>query len=257
MAQGGVMRHPRAMPADRLPAHGVARVLSKQGRASRSQASAWVRDGRVQVNGRVVTDPEFRVRMGQDVVTVSGQAEAPAERVYVMLNKPRGLVTSTSDEQGRDTVYQCFEGSGLPWMGPVGRLDKASEGLLLFSNDTTWAAAITAPESHLDKAYSVQVNRVASSDDLERMRAGIVIDGERHAVKRVAVLRSGGKNSWLEIVLDEGKNRQIRRILAALGMEVLRLIRIRIGVLDLGPLAKGQWRRLDGREVAQLTSVPS
>jgi 23S rRNA pseudouridine2605 synthase len=170
-----------------------------------------------------------------------------------MLNKPRGLVTSTSDEQGRDTVYRCFDGAGLPWISPVGRLDKASEGLLLFSNDTSWSARITAPESRIDKTYSVQIDRVASSDDLTRMQHGVDIDGERHAVKRASLLRSGGKNSWLEIVLDEGRNRQIRRILSSFDITVLRLIRVRIGALELGDLAKGQWRNLEANEVSTLS----
>jgi 23S rRNA pseudouridine2605 synthase len=231
---------------------GVARVLSKQGLASRTQAATWVSEGRVRVNGRVVRDPEFPVLFGRDEVTVAGRDEKAALPLYLMLNKPRGLVTSVSDEQGRDTVYRCFDGAGLPWMSPVGRLDKASEGLLLFSNDTSWAARITAPESQLDKAYAVHIDRVASSEDLARMQHGVAIDGERHAVKQAALLRSGGTNSWLEIVLDEGKNRQIRRILAAMDITVLRLIRVRIGSLELGDLAKGQWRNLEPGEVAAL-----
>jgi len=227
-------------------------VLSKQGIASRTQAAAWVREGRVRVNGRLVRDPEFAVLLGRDAVTVAGRDEPVAPPVYLMLNKPRGLVTSTSDEQGRDTVYRCFDGAGLPWMSPVGRLDKASEGLLLFSNDTGWAARITAPESRLDKAYAVHIDRVASSEDLVRMQQGVASGGAHHAVKRAALLRAGQKNSWLEIVLDEGRNRQIRRILAAMDFTVLRLIRVRIGSLELGDLAKGRWRRLEAGEVSAL-----
>lgn len=240
------------MNAGHAKRFGVARVLSKQGLASRSQAATWTRDGRVRVNGTVVRDPEFSVLLGHDVVTVDGQTDKPVESVYLMLNKPRGLVTSTSDEKGRDTVYHCFEGSDLPWLAPVGRLDKASEGLLLFSNDTAWAATITAPESHLDKTYCVQMDRLASDDDLKKMQQGVEIDGEIHAMKQVSVLRAGGKNCWLEVVLDEGKNRQIRRILSTLNFNVLRLIRVRIGSLALGDLPKGQWRRLDKQEAVSL-----
>jgi len=251
MAQPRIMRHPLAMPDSSIRRFGVARVLSKQGVASRTQAAAWVREGRV--NGRLVHDPEFGVLFGRDIVTVAGSEMQAAKPVYLMLNKPRGLVTSTSDEQGRDTVYRCFDGAGLPWISPVGRLDKASEGLLLFSNDTSWSARITAPESRIDKTYSVQIDRVASSDDLTRMQHGVDIDGERHAVKRASLLRSGGKNSWLEIVLDEGRNRQIRRILSSFDITVLRLIRVRIGALELGDLAKGQWRNLEANEVSTLS----
>ncbi len=246
------MREP---PAKRV---GVARVLSKQGLASRSEAAAWVRAGRVRVNGRLVHDPEFAVRFGQDAVSVDGlggtaaSAAEPVPPLYLMLNKPRGLVTTTSDERGRATVYSCFAGESLPWIAPVGRLDQASEGLLLFSNDTAWAARITAPETHLDKTYAVHIDRVAADGDLEAMRRGVDCDGERHAVKQVALLRAGEKTSWLEIVLDEGRNRQIRRILAALDIGVLRLIRVRIGCLELGELAKGRWRRLQAEEIDAL-----
>jgi 23S rRNA pseudouridine2605 synthase len=233
---------------------GVARVLSKQGIASRSQAAAWTRAGRVRVNGRTVRDPEFRVVPGRDQVTVDGHEQTAAAPVYLMLNKPRGLVTTASDEQGRDTVYHCFAGADLPWIAAVGRLDKASEGLLLFSNDTAWAAAITAPASHVDKTYHVQIDRLASEQDLEAMRQGVLVEGERQSVKQVSVLRQGAVHCWLEIVLDEGKNRQIRGILAQLQMGVLRLMRVRIGALVLGTLAKGGWRYLEPGEVADLTS---
>lgn len=228
---------------------GIARVLSKQGVASRTQAAAWVREGRVSVNGRVVRDPEFPVVQERDKVTVAGLEEKPVESVYLMLNKPRGLVTTVQDEKGRDTVYRCFDNAGLPWISPVGRLDKASEGLLLFSNDTVWAAQITSPTSGLDKTYRVQINRLPTPEDLEKMRRGVAVDGELHAMKNVSVLREGEKNAWLEIVLDEGKNRQIRKILAELNFDVLRLIRVQIGNVKLGELAKGQWRFLVKHDV--------
>lgn len=228
---------------------GVARVLSKQGLASRTQAALWVCEGRVSVNGRVVRDPEFPVQQDRDTIAVAGTTQKAAEVVYLMLNKPRGLVTTTSDEKGRDTVYRCFDNAGLPWLAPVGRLDKASEGLLLFTNDTAWAAKITSPESALDKTYHVQINRLPNADDLEKMQQGVDIEGVLHAIKHVSVLREGEKNAWLEIILDEGKNRQIRKILAELNFEVLRLIRVQIGDLKLGELAKGAWRLLDKNEI--------
>lgn len=249
--------HDRTLPTKRSPAprHGVARALSKQGLASRTQAAAWVREGRVSVNGQVVTDPEFPVRIGVDTLAIAGGMATPAERRVVMLNKPRGLVTSTRDEQGRDTVYRCLEGGGLPWVAPVGRLDKASEGLLLFSNDPAWAARITDPGTGPDKTYRVQVDVVPDEALLAALQAGRVVDGECLSAKSVSLLRRGEKNSWLEIVLDEGRNRQIRRLLAAFDIAVLRLIRVAIGPLILGDLAKGQWRELDAAEIAALASV--
>ena len=142
--------------------------------------------------------------------------------------------------------------AGLPWLGPVGRLDKASEGLLLLSNDTTWAAGITDPATHLDKTYHVQVAGQPDAAVLAAMRAGIDDGGDLLKARRVTLLRAGEKNAWLEVVLDEGRNRHIRRLLAALGFDVLRLIRVSIGPLALGELAKGQWRQLSAGEVAAL-----
>lgn len=234
------------------PRHGVARVLSKQGLCSRTQAAAWVAAGRVAVNGRVVRDPEFPVRMGQDDVVVDGGAAAAAEPVYLALNKPRGLVTTASDERGRDTVYRCLEASGLPWMAPVGRLDQASEGLLLMANDPAWASAITDPATGPDKTYHVQVDAVPDAALLAALEAGVEDAGEWLSAKSARLLRSGGKTAWLEIVLDEGRNRQIRRLLAAHGLQTRRLVRVAIGPVALGDLAKGAWRRLAQNEVLAL-----
>jgi len=246
------IRHPMVMKEILSRRFGVARVLSKQGLASRTQAAVWVREGRVSVNGHVVCDPEFPVVQDRDTVTITGLADNSVQSIYLILNKPRGLVSTTNDEKGRDTVYRCFDNAGLPWLAPVGRLDKASEGLLLFTNDTGWAAQITSPESGLDKTYHVQINRLPNADDLQKMLRGIDIEGELHTMKHVSVLREGEKNAWLEIILDEGKNRQIRKILLELNIEVLRLIRVRIGDLKLGELAKGQWRMLDEHEIKAL-----
>jgi len=234
------------------PRHGVARVLSKLGMASRTQATQWVREGRVRVNGQVVHDAEFPVIQGHDRIEVDGNQAAAGGRVVLMLNKPRGLVTTTRDEHGRDTVYRCFDGATLPWLAPVGRLDKASEGLLLFSNDPAWAARITDPASGPDKTYHVQVNRQPDDALLAAIGTGVVLAGERLAVKSVRTLRSGGRNAWLEIVLDEGRNRHIRRLLEHCDAAVLRLVRVRIGPLSLGELAKGQWRMLTAQEIAAL-----
>jgi 23S rRNA pseudouridine2605 synthase len=226
----------------------VARVISKLGLGSRTQAAQWIREGRVRVNGRLVNDPEYPVRQELDRVTVDSQMNAPA-RMVIMLNKPRGLVTTTRDEQGRDTVYRCLEGAALPWLAPVGRLDKASEGLLLFSNDPAWSARMTHPASGPDKTYHVQIDQVPAVPLLSSLTSGVNLAGERLAAKTAKLLRSGQKNAWLEITLDEGRNRQIRRLLAAFDIEVLRLVRIAIGPLFLGDLPKGEWRELTEAEL--------
>ncbi len=233
---------------------GLARVLSKLGHCSRSQAALLVREGRVKLNGRVRRDPETPVRLGTDSIEIDDAPVRAAERLYVMLNKPRGLVTTATDELGRDTVYSCFKDAALPHLPAVGRLDKASEGLLLFTNDNAWANAITDPATHLDKTYHVQIAALADDALIDRLVKGITDEGVLLKVKRATVLRHGEKNSWLEIVLDEGRNRHIRRLLEALEIEVLRLVRISIGPLKLGDLTKGQWRRLTAGEIGALRS---
>jgi 23S rRNA pseudouridine2605 synthase len=159
------------------------------------------------------------------------------------------VVTTASDEKGRETVYDCLP-AGLPWVAPVGRLDKASEGLLLVTNDSEWAARIAAPETRLEKTYHVQIGAIADEKLLEDLRNGVrnAQDGEWLRVKRARILRHGERNSWIEIVLDEGKNRQIRRMLEHLQVEVLRLVRVAIGPLTLGDLPKGATRALQPSE---------
>ncbi len=232
---------------------GLARVLSKLGYCSRSAGAALAREGRVRVDGLVRRDPEFPVTPGRQVITVDGRPVTAAAAVYLMLNKPRGLVTTTSDEKGRATVFSCLTDAPRGHLSPVGRLDQASEGLLLFTNDTAWADAITDPLTHLDKTYHVRIDCVPDEAWLAVLESGVMVDGERLRAKRAGLLRSGGKNAWLEIVLDEGRNRHIRRLLEALNVRVLRLVRVAIGGLELRTLAKGAWRPLTVEEVAALS----
>ena len=231
--------------------HGLARILSKRGLCSRREAALWIAAGRVAVNGRVVVDPEFPIA-GDVTIALDGSAITTAQRVYLALNKPRGLVTTTSDEQGRDTVYRCLGDAGLPWLGPVGRLDKASEGLLLMSNDPGWAARITDPSQGPDKTYHVQVDRIPAPPMLAALVQGTAAGDEFLRAKIATLLRSGQRNAWLEIVLDEGRNRQIRRLLQAFDIGVMRLVRVAIGDVQLGDLPKGGWRHLSPSEVDAL-----
>ena len=203
------------------------------------------------MNGAVQRNPEWRVGLPQDRLFVDGQVIESTVKVYLMLNKPRGLVTTAEDEQGRPTVYRCLEGAELPFVAPVGRLDQASEGLLLLTNDTAWASRLTDPASHINKTYHVQVDCVADTALVQRLTSGLKVEGDFLAAKRATVLRHGTRNSWLEIVLDEGKNRHIRRLLGSLGINVLRLVRVALGPLLLGELGKGQFRHLTEEEVRQ------
>ena len=244
-----------AGPEAHAARHGLARVISKRGICSRSEAARLVGEGRVQVDGRVARDPEAPT-LPDAMIRIDGRPATTARRCYLMLHKPRGVVTSTRDEQGRDTVYRCLDGAPLPWLAPLGRLDKASEGLLLLSNDPAWAAAITDPSRGPLKTYHVQVDRVPDADLLRALAEGVEADGGRLRAASVRLLRAGQKNAWLEIVLDEGRNRHIRRLLAAFDVAVLRLVRVAIGDLGLGSLGKGQWRELGAEEVARLTAGP-
>lgn len=237
--------------------YGIARVLSKRGVCSRAQAAEWVRAGRVSVGSRVVRDPESPTALDRDDIAIDGNAISAVMPVYLMLNKPRGLVTTLNDERGRDTVYRCFDGglldsAPLPWIAPVGRLDKASEGLLLFTNDPQWAARITDPDTGPKKTYHVQIDRIPDVDLLSALCEGIDAADERLSAVSATLLRTGEKNAWVEIVLDEGRNRQIRRLLSAFDVAVLRLVRVAIGDLSLGDLAKGQWRALDQENVQRI-----
>jgi 23S rRNA pseudouridine2605 synthase len=260
---------------------GLARALSKLGYCSRSRAAELIRAGRVCMNGVVRSDPEAPVHLGKDRISVDGRPIKAEQKIYLMMNKPRGLVTTASDEKGRETVYSILKKSALttenngslgemfPWVAPVGRLDKASEGLLLLTNDSEWGARVAAPETHLTKIYHVQIASLADEKLLRSMTGGVNVeenvdaksggkthaktgDGEALQANHVRLLRSGEKNCWLEVVLDEGKNRQIRRMLQALGIEVLRLVRVSIGPLELGKLVKGECRALTADEKQML-----
>ena len=257
---------------------GLARALSKLGYCSRSQAAELVRAGRVRLNEGVRFDPETPVHLTRDRILVDDRPIDAGEKIYLMMNKPRGLVTTAADEKGRETVYSLLKKSGSAsqgvnssseasplvnavWVAPVGRLDKASEGLLLLTNDSEWGARVAAPETHLRKIYHVQIARVADEALIAALTAGVKVavtsgensrDGETMRASQVRRLRSGQKNCWLEIVLTEGKNRQIRRMLQTLGIDVLRLVRVAIGPLQLGKLAKGDYRALTADEKKKL-----
>jgi 23S rRNA pseudouridine2605 synthase len=228
------------------------RALSKLGFCSRTQAEALIRDGRVSVDGRPVSDPDAWVDLDQARIQVDGTAVAAEKKIYLMLNKPRGLVTTRHDPEGRPTVYDCLTTFDGPHLSPVGRLDKASEGLLLFTNDTVLAQALLDPITHVAKTYHVQIDRMVDAAELDRMTAGVTAEGEFLVASAARVLRHGDRNAWLEIELRQGRNRQIRRMLEVLGIECLRLVRTGFGALTLGDLPKGDVRPLSEQEIVAL-----
>ena len=227
---------------------GLARAISKLGYCSRSRAAELIRAGCVTLNGAARRNPETPVNLNKDRIEVNGKRITAATKLYFVLNKPPGVVTTVSDEKGRKTVYESLR-EKASWVAPVGRLDKASEGLLLMTNDSEWAARILAPQTHLDKTYHVRIGAPVDEKILNSLLEGIKTDeGEILRAKEAGIVRGGEHRTWVEVVLDEGKNRQIRRMFEQLGIEVLRLVRIAIGPLTLGDLAKGSSRLLTAAE---------
>ena len=230
---------PQADTAERLQ-----KVLAAAGVGSRRACEDLIFRRRVTVNGKVAKLGD-KADPATDEIRVDGaRVVTDTKLAYIALNKPRGLVTTRDDPEGRETIYECIADDDLPFLGPVGRLDKASEGLLLLTNDTRWANALLDPASHVDKTYHVQ----ARTTESERVREGVSA-----GVKAIDILRVGSRSStWFSIVLDEGKNRQIRRLFETIDIEVMRLVRVAIGPLELGSLAKGEWRHLTPAEVSAL-----
>ena len=220
------------------------RVLSRFGLASRNAAREAILSGRVKVNGRVVRDPDFWAEPRKDSIHLDGKRLRQARKVYLLFYKPKGIITSHGDPEGRKTVYDCL-GPGVPWVSPVGRLDKDTSGLLLLTNDTDFADHVTNPASQVPKTYLVKANTLVSDELLARLSQGIELRrGDWAVPQSVRRAEDRGKYSWLEIVLTEGKNREVRRLLEAVGLKVLKLVRTRIGPCTLEGLQVGQWRDL-------------
>lgn len=235
----------------------LARALSKFGVCSRREAERWIADGRVRVNGTVERAPSRWIDPSRDRVVVDGRRvgdETP--RVVLAFHKPKGVVTTRSDPGGRPTVYDALGDVGQ-WVFPVGRLDRDTSGLLVLTNDHRLGERLTSPDHHVPKTYHARVAGVPDAQALRALREGLPLDDgtlTRPAKVRVLGTPRGekGASTWLEIVLTEGKNRQVRRMGAAVGHEVLDLVRVRIGRLGLGDLAPGEWRELDGDETRSL-----
>jgi 23S rRNA pseudouridine2605 synthase len=232
----------RVAGSPRPPGHvALARALSKLGLASRSEAITLVLAGRVRVNGRIQRDPGRLVVPERITVAIDEVAADPPPMRTIAFHKPRGVMTTRRDPEGRPTVQALIAGAG-DGLSAVGRLDQASTGLLLCTTDTQLAAWLTAPDSAVEREYAVTVRGRVAPADAERLVAGVVIDGQRCQAAAVRVRKASGRESHLMVVLTEGKNREIRRLCAAIGHEVTRLHRIRIGGIRLEALAPGAWR---------------
>ena len=231
------------------------RVLSRLGWASRTAAREAIRAGRLKVNGRVVRDPECWVQPERDVVQLDGQRLKPARKIYLLFYKPKGVITSHGDPSGRKTVYDSLSSLGEEgkWVAPVGRLDKDTSGLLLLTNDTEFAGFVTSPESHVPKTYLVKASGLVSDEIIAGLNAGVEMKrGDFAKPSSVRRVEDRGKYTWLEVVLTEGKNREVRRMIEAVGFKVLKLVRTRLGALTLAGLEVGKWRALTAAELNAL-----
>lgn len=230
------------------------RVISKAGLGSRSEARAWIHARRVSVNGEIIENPDHWVTFSQDHVELDGKEVKAVERLYILLYKPTGYITSYGDPEGRPTVYDLLKDVGA-FVGTVGRLDLDSSGLLLLSNDTQLSERMTNPDFHVPKTYLVKCATRLSDDDLEQLRQGVELKDGPTRPCEVLRVRDAESKTFLEITISEGRNRQVRRMIEAIGSVVLKLVRIRLGPLRLEGLAPGKWRHLTEAELQHLRSI--
>jgi len=232
------------------------RVLSRFGVASRTAAREAILAGRLKVNGKVVRNPDCWVRTERDAIHLDGQRLKATRKIYLAFYKPKGVITSHGDPQGRKTVYDFLADRSssklpAPWIFPVGRLDQDSSGLLLMTNDTAFADFVASPLSRIPKTYQVKVNAILPDDVIEKLNAGVEMKrGDWARPLSVRRMEDRGKYSRLEVVLTEGRNREVRRMMEAVGFKVLKLVRLRIGPVTLEGLEVGKWRALQPQELA-------
>jgi len=227
------------------------RVISKAGLGSRSEARRWIGAGRVRVNGTVVQTPDHWVDLDRDEVLFDGQPLQAGTKRYILLYKPKGYITSYRDPQGRPTVYDLLGDVGT-FVGTVGRLDLDTSGLLLLTNDNDFTERITNPESKIPKTYLVKASTLLGDGDLQELRDGVELADGRTRPAEVRRVRDSAKYSFIELTITEGRNRQVRRMIEAVGSKVLKLVRTAIGPIEIGSLQIGRWRDLTPAERRQL-----
>lgn len=231
------------------------KLMSAAGLCSRREAERWIETGRVKVNGKVATLGESADPV-RDRVEVDGRRlQIKKKNSYRALNKPVGYVATMQDPEGRKTAPSLVNGPGERLV-PVGRLDLNSEGLLLLSDDGEFVNRMTHPRYKVEKSYLVRVRGLITADAIRNLEQGVELDDGKTMPARVENVRQSGQNSWFEIVITEGRNRQVRRMCDAVGAPVVRLKRIRIGEVSLGELRSGEWRELTSAEVSSLMGKP-
>ncbi|HEY1341016.1 MAG TPA: pseudouridine synthase [Bryobacteraceae bacterium] len=242
-------------PQGKRPLKTLERVFSKAGFGSRTDARSWIGAGRVRVNGKVVQNPDHWVDLERDRVTIDGKPLRATARMYLLLYKPAGYLTTHRDPEGRPTVYDLTADAGA-WLSPVGRLDLETSGLLLMTNDTDFAERIMNPEHKVPKTYQVKASTLVSDEQIEQLRRGVELSDGPTRPAEVRRLRDSAKYTFLEITITEGRNRQVRRMMEAIGTKALKLVRIAIGPIRIGDLPIGKWRKLTPEEIAALGGRP-
>ena len=228
------------------------RVLSKAGLGSRTEARSWIGSSRVRVNGKVVQDPDRWVDLDRDKIAFDGKPLESAEKLYLLLYKPKGYLTTYKDPEGRPTVYDLLEGVDT-WVFPVGRLDLDTSGLLVLTNDSGFAELLTNPHYKVAKTYLVKCSTRVTNEQIDRLRNGIELEDGLTRPAAVKHLRDSEKYSFLEIAIAEGRNRQVRRMVEALDSKVLKLVRTAIGPVRIADMQIGSWRELAPAEIRSLT----
>jgi pseudouridine synthase len=239
-------------PPGNRPLKTLERVLSKAGLGSRTDARKWIGAGRVKVNGKLIQTPDHWVDLARDKVSLDDKAVQAGEKIYLLLYKPTGYLTTFKDPEGRPTVYDLIQDAGR-WVVPVGRLDLDTSGLLLLTSDTRFAERVTNPDYKVAKTYLVKSSTLLSEEQLQQLRSGVVLNDGPTQPALVKRVRDSTKYSFIEITIHEGRNRQVRRMLEAIGSKVLKLVRTGIGDLRIGELPIGHYRELTPAEVALLT----
>jgi 23S rRNA pseudouridine2605 synthase len=241
----------KPLPGKR-PLKTLERVLSKAGIGSRTEARKWIGGGRVKVNGKLIQTPDHWVDLERDAVTLDDHPIRASKKIYLLLYKPKGYITTYKDPDGRPTVYDLIPDI-VQFVVPVGRLDQDSSGLLLLTNDTRFAERVTNPEYKIPKTYLVKASTLLADDQLDQLRRGVVLSDGPTQPAVVTRIRDSARSTFLEITIREGRNRQVRRMIEALGSKVLKLVRIEIGGVRIGDLPIGQHRELTAEEVRLLT----
>ena len=233
------------------PLKTLERVLSKAGLGSRTEARKWIGAKRVKVNGKLIQTPDHWVDLERDTVTLDGKPVRASKRIYLLLYKPKGYITTYKDPQGRPTVYDLIQDSGQ-WVVPVGRLDQDTSGLLLLTNDTRFAEVVTNPDFKIPKTYLVKTSTQLSDEQIGQLQKGVILNDGPTQPAIVKRIRDSAKYSFIDIIIREGRNRQVRRMIEAIGSKVLKLVRTEIGGVRIGDLPIGTYRELTPAEIKML-----